>query len=185
MFHSRHPRSSRSLEQEKIIAQTFVKFLEDNNRKEEMLVDELRQIYQGEFRRLYNTLGMSFSKTLKILTYHINACQQLVIFGGGEGSPSTLRPSYCNVCKGNLGNGGAYSKHIEGVKPPQRAPEILRDVKTFGGIPLPRYSMAFSALLIFQLSVFVIVLFHYPSALVHGMPEEVSLKYFNSLKKLV
>ena len=68
MFHSRHPRSSRSLEQEKIIAQTFVKFLEDNNRKEEMLVDELRQIYQGEFRRLYNTLGMSFSKTLKILT---------------------------------------------------------------------------------------------------------------------
>ena len=76
-------------------------------------------------------------------------------------------------------------KQTSEYKPPQRATEIPRDVKTFGGIPLPRYSMAFSALLTFQLSVFVIVLFHHPSALVHGIPEEVSLKYFNSLKKLV
>ena len=142
MFHSRHPRSSRSLDEEINIAQTFVKFLKDNYHKKEIPVDELRQIYQGEFRRLNNTLGMSFSKTLKIPTHHINACQQLVIFGDGEGSPSTLRPSNCDFCKGNLGNGGAYSKHIEGVKPPQRAPETLRDV--------PRYSMAFSALLIFH-----------------------------------
>ena len=76
-------------------------------------------------------------------------------------------------------------KQISEYQPPQRALEIPRDVKTFGGIPLPRYSLAFSAFLIFQLSVFVIVLFHHPSALVHGMPEEVSLKYFNSSKKLV
>ena len=136
MYRSRRPRSSRSLEQEKIIAQTFVKFLEDNNRKEDMFVDELRQIYQGEFRRLYNTLGMSFSKILNTLTYHINACQQLqdrVIFGGGEAaalqlltddhdddlchrSASSLSPFYCNICKRDLGNDRAYSKHIEGVK---------------------------------------------------------------------
>ena len=136
MFRSRHPKSSRILEQEKIIAQTFVKFLEDNNRKEDMFVDELRQIYQGEFRRFYNTLGMSFSKTLNTLTYHINACQQIqdrVIFGGGEAaaltlltddpdddlcyrSPSSLSPFYCNVCKRDLGDDRAYSKHIEGVK---------------------------------------------------------------------
>ena len=74
-------------------------------------------------------------------------------------------------------------KQTSEYKPPQRATEIPRDVKTIGGIPLPRYSMAFSALLTFQLTVFVIVLFHHPSALVHGIPEEVSLKYFNSLKK--
>ena len=139
MFRSRHPKSSRSREQEKIIAQTFVKFLEDNNRKEDMFVDELRQIYQGEFRRLYNTLGMSFSKTLNTLTYHINACQKIqdrVIFDGGEAaalqlltddsddsdddlcyrSPSSLGPFYCNVCKRDLGDDRAYSKHIEGVK---------------------------------------------------------------------
>ena len=136
MYRSRHPRSSRSLEQEKIIAQTFVKFLEDNNRKEDMFIDELRQIYQEEFRRLYSTLGMSFSKILNTLTYHINACQQLqdrVIFGGGEAaalqlltddhdddlchrSPSSLSPFYCNICKRDLGNDRAYSKHIEGVK---------------------------------------------------------------------
>ena len=138
MNRSRRPRSSRSLEQEKIIAQTFVKFLEDNNRKEDMFVEELRQIYQGEFRRLYDTLstGMSFSKILNTLTYHINACQQLqdrVIFGGGEAaalqlltddpdddlcyrSPSSLSPFYCNICKRDLGNDRAYSKHIEGVK---------------------------------------------------------------------
>ena len=141
MFRSRRPRSSRSLEQEKIIAQTFVKFLEDNNRKEDMFVDELRQIYQVEFRRLYDTLGMSFSKTLNTLTYHINACQQLqdrVIFGGGEAAALQLltddsddsddsvdsvddpwylwSPFYCNVCKRDLGDDRAYSKHIEGVK---------------------------------------------------------------------
>ena len=141
MFRSRHPKSSRSREQEKIIAQTFVKFLEDNNRKEDMFVDELRQIYQGEFRRLYNTLGMSFSKILNTLTYHINACQQLqdrVIFGGGEAAALQLLtddsddsddsvdsvddpwylliPFYCNVCKRDLGDDRAYSKHIEGVK---------------------------------------------------------------------
>ena len=137
MFRSRRPRSSRSLEQEKIIAQTFVKFLEDNNRKEDMFVDELRQIYQEEFRRLYSTLGMSFSKILNTLTYHINACQQLqdrVIFGGGEAAAltlltddsddsdddlcyrSSLSPFYCNVCRRDLGDDRAYSKHIEGVK---------------------------------------------------------------------
>ena len=139
MFRSRRPRSSRSLEQEKIIAQTFVKFLEDNNRNEDMFVDELRQIYQEEFRRLYSTLGMSFSKILNTLTYHINACQQLqdrVIFGGGEAaaltlltddsddsdddlcyrSPSSLSPFYCNICKRDLRDDRAYSKHIEGVK---------------------------------------------------------------------
>ncbi|XP_022790553.1 putative helicase mov-10-B.1 [Stylophora pistillata] len=139
----RRPRSSRTLEQEKNIAQTFVKFLEDNNRKEDMFVDDLRQIYQGEFRPLYNTLGMSFSKLLNTLTYHINACQQLqdrVIFGGGEAaalqlltddpeeqgdspddlcyrrSSLSLRPYYCQTCKKDLGNGEAYRKHIEGVK---------------------------------------------------------------------
>ena len=75
-------------------------------------------------------------------------------------------------------------KQISEYQPPQRALEIPRDVKTFGGIPLPRYSLAFSAFLIFKFG-FVIVLFHHPSALVYGMPEEVSLKYFNSSKKLV
>ena len=33
-------------------------------------------------------------------------------------------------------------------RPPQRAPEIPRDIKKFRGIPLPRYSMAFVTILI-------------------------------------
>ena len=107
-----------------------------------MFIDDLRQIYQGEFRRLYHTLSMPFSKVLNTLTYHINACQQIqdrVVFGGGEAaalqlltddpeeqgdsdddlscrSPSSLRPWYCETCKRDLGNGEAYRKHIEGLK---------------------------------------------------------------------
>ena len=39
----------RTVDQEKIVAQTFVKFLEDNNRKEDMYEHELKQIYRVEF----------------------------------------------------------------------------------------------------------------------------------------
>ena len=139
MLHGCPPRSSRRLEQEKIIAQTFAEFLEDNNRKEDKFVDELRQIFHEEFLRSYHTLGMSLSKTLNALTYHINACQQLqdrviaalqLLTDDPTGqqdyndlfhrSPSTLSSFYCNVCKRDLGNGGAYSKHIEGVKHRQK-----------------------------------------------------------------
>ncbi|KAJ7370125.1 hypothetical protein OS493_034054 [Desmophyllum pertusum] len=58
-----------------------------------MSVNELKQIYQVEFRTLYETLGMSFSKLLNTLTYHLNLCQQLqdrVIFGGGESAALQL-----------------------------------------------------------------------------------------------
>ena len=61
-------------------------------------------------------------------------------------------------------------------RPPQRAPEIPRDVKTFGGIPIPRYSMAFVIVIIVLCNCF----FHYSSALVHGIPEEMELKYLSS-----
>lgn len=157
MFHGIRRRSrtrvGRSVEQEKIIAQTFVKFLEDENRKEDMFVHELRQIYQEDFRFLYDTLGMSFSKLLNTLTYHLNLCQQLqdrVIFGGGDAAALQLladEPSeseeddneddfvsymrhgafYCKVCKRDLGNAVAYRSHVAGVK--HRQQHILRKIR--------------------------------------------------------
>ena len=140
------PRSSRSVEQEKTVAQAFVKFLEDNGRKEDMPVLQLKNIYQGEFRRLNPSVdwGISFSRVLNALTYHLNECQQLqdrVIFGGGDAAALQLltddleepqdnddlcfrslsgafsrRPFYCEVCKRGLGNLMAYNKHLESVK---------------------------------------------------------------------
>ena len=140
------PRSSRSVEQEKTVAQAFVKFLEDNGRKEDMPVLQLKNIYQGEFRLLNPSVGwgISFSRVLNALTYHLNECQQLqdrVIFGGGDAAALQLltddpeepqdnddlcfrslsgafsrRPFYCEVCKRGLGNLMAYQKHLESVK---------------------------------------------------------------------
>lgn len=144
-------RVGRTVDQEKIIAQTFIKFLEDGNRKKDMFVHELRQIYQ-EFRSLYDTLGMSFSKLLNTLTYHLNMCQQLqdrVIFGGGDAAALQLLnddPSddesegeddffslrrhgafHCKVCKRDLGNAVAYKSHMAGVK--HRQQYILRKIR--------------------------------------------------------
>ena len=151
IFHGRRMKvGQRTVEQEKIIAQTFVKFLEDGNRKENMFVDELRQTYQ-EFRSLYDTLGMSFSKLLNTLTYHLNICQQLhdrVIFGGGDAAALQLLvddPSdesegeddffsltrhgayHCKVCKRDLGSADAYRTHMAGVK--HRQQYILRKIR--------------------------------------------------------
>ena len=141
----------RTVDQEKIIAQTFIKFLEDGNRKKAMLRDDLREIYQ-EFRLSYETLGMSFSKLLNTLTYHLNMCQQLqdrVIFGGGDAAALQLLnddPSddesegeddyfslmkhgayHCKVCKRDLGNERAYRSHMAGVK--HRQQYILKKIR--------------------------------------------------------
>ena len=140
----------RNVDQEKIIAQTFIKFLEDGNRKEDMFVHELREIYQ-EFRLSYDTLGMSFSKLLNTLTYHLNMCQQLqdrVIFGGGDAAALQLLvddPSeesegeddffsitrhgayHCKVCKRDLGSADAYKSHMAGVK--HRQQYILKKIR--------------------------------------------------------
>lgn len=141
----------RTVDQEKIIAQTFIKFLEDENRKKDMFEHELRQIYQ-EFRSLYDTLGMSFSKLLNTLTYHLNMCQKLqdrVIFGGGDAAALQLLnddPSddesegeddyfslsrhgayHCKVCKRDLGGESAYRSHMAGVK--HRQQYILRKIR--------------------------------------------------------
>ena len=140
----------RTVDQEKIIAQTFIKFLEDGNRKDDMFVHELREIYQ-EFRSSYDTLGMSFSKLLNTLTYHLNMCQQLqdrVIFGGGDAAALQLLvddPSeeseaeedffsfmrhgayHCKVCKRDLGSEKAYRTHMAGVK--HRQQYILKKIR--------------------------------------------------------
>ena len=141
----------RTVDQEKIIAQTFIKFLEDGNRKEDMFVDDLREIYQ-EFRLSYDTQGMPFSKLLNTLTYHLNMCQQLqdrVIFGGGDAAALQLLnddPSddesegeddyfslrrhgayHCKVCKRDLGGESAYRSHMAGVK--HRQQYILRKIR--------------------------------------------------------
>ena len=152
MFPVRRMKVGRTVDQEKIIAQTFVKFLEDGNRKENMFVHELRQIYQ-EFRSLYDTLGMSFSKLLNTLTYRLNMCQQLqdrVIFGGGDAAALQLlnddpsdesegededdffsllrRGAYhCKVCKRDLGSAVTYKSHMAGVK--HRQQYILRKIR--------------------------------------------------------
>lgn len=153
MLHARRMKvGRRTVEQEKIIAQAFVKFLEDGNRKKNMFVDELRQIYQ-EFRSLYDTLGMSFSKLLNTLTYHLNQCQQLqdrVIFGGGDAATLQLftdepsdesegededhffnfmrrRDYHCKICKRDLGSEKAYESHMVGVK--HRQQYILRTIR--------------------------------------------------------
>lgn len=154
MFRRPRPRrvNRRTIDQEKIIAKTFAKFLEDENRKEDMFVHELKHIYQAEFCPLYDTLGMSFSKMLNTLTYHLNMCQQLqdkVIFGSGEAAAlqllsgegdeesgddendffSALRHGqfYCKVCKRSLGNAIAYDLHMTGVK--HRQQYILRKIR--------------------------------------------------------
>jgi len=155
-FRSRTRRGNRrSIEQEKNVAKAFVTFLEHNNRKDDMFVHELRQIYQGEFCPLYETLGMPFSKLLNTLTYHLNLCQQLqdrIVFGGGEAAALQLLtvdgsedlnssgdendsvfkaltrgPYHCNVCKRSLGNELAYSNHISGWK--HRQQEVLRKIR--------------------------------------------------------
>ena len=155
-FRARTRRGNRrTIDQEKIVAKTFVKFLEDKNRKEDMFVHELREIYQGEFCPLYETLGVPFSKLLNTLTYHLNLCQQLqdrIVFGGGEAAAlqlltvggsedlnssgdendSVLKaltrgPYHCNVCKRSLGNELAYSNHISGWK--HRQQEVLRKIR--------------------------------------------------------
>ena len=148
----RRNRSRRTIDQEKIIAKTFIKFLEDKNRKEDMFVHELRQIYQGEFCPLYETMGMSFSKLLNTLTYHLNMCQQLqdrIIFGGGETaalqllsvdgtedssedendlfSVLTRGAFHCKVCKRSLGNATAYNTHMASIK--HRQQHILRKIR--------------------------------------------------------
>ena len=149
---NRRMKVGRNVDQEKIIAQTFIKFLEDGNRKKDMFVHELRQIYQ-EFRLSYETLGMSFSKLLNTLTYHLNMCQQLqdrVVFGGGDAAALQLfndDPSddesegeddfftglmrhgayHCKVCKRDLGSAVAYRSHMAGVK--HRQQYILRKIK--------------------------------------------------------
>ena len=142
----RRPRSSGSVEQEKTVAQAFVKYLEDNGRKEDMPEIQLKNIYQGEFRRLNPSVdrGIPFYRVLNALMYHLNECQQLqdrVIFGGGDAAALQLltddpeepqdnadlgfrslswtfsrRPFYCEVCKRGLGNLIAYQKHLESVK---------------------------------------------------------------------
>ena len=139
------PRSSRFVEQEKTVAQAFLKYLEDNGRKEDMPEIQLKNIYQGEFRLLNPSVdrGIPFSRVLNALTYHLNECQQLqdrVIFGGGDAAALQLltddpeepqdntdlclgllswtfsRPFYCDVCKRGLGNSIAYQKHLESVR---------------------------------------------------------------------
>ena len=155
MFRRGRPRgrlNRRSIDQEKIIAKTFVKFLEDKHRKEDMFVHELRQIYQAEFCPLYETLGMSFSKILNTLTYHLNMCQQLqdrIIFGGGETAALQLLSAdgtedssedendlfsflrhgafHCKVCKRSLGNARAYDTHMASVR--HRQQHILRKIR--------------------------------------------------------
>lgn len=142
----------RTIDQEKIIAQTFIKFLEDGKRKEDMFVGELRQIYQDEFRSLYETPGMSFSKLLNTLTYRLNLCQLLqdrVVFGGGGAAALQLfaddpcsesededdcvsfmrrdEAYHCKVCKKDLGNADDYRRHMAGVK--HRQQYILRKIR--------------------------------------------------------
>ena len=143
----------RTVDQEKIVAQTFVKFLEDNNRKEDMYEHELKQIYRAEFCPLYahETIGMPFSKLLNTLTYHLNQCQRLqdrIIFGGGEAAALQLFSAdgdedstededdffsqrhgafHCKVCKRSLGSETAYSSHMAGVK--HRQQHILRKIR--------------------------------------------------------
>ena len=151
-FRSRTRRGNRrSIEQEKNVAKAFVTFLEHNNRKDDMSVQELKQIYQGEFCPLYETLGMPFSKLLNTLTYHLNLCQKLqdrIVFGGGEAAALQLLtvagsedldssgdendlltrgPYHCNVCKRSLGNELDYSNHISGWK--HRQQQVLRKIR--------------------------------------------------------
>ena len=147
---------SRNLDQEKIVAKTFVKFLEDKNRKEDMFEHELRQLYQEEFCALYETRGMPFSKIFNTLTYHLNLCQRLqdrIIFGGGETAAlQLLTPDesealdssedaddfysfnvrdgvlHCNVCKRRLGCASDYISHVASVR--HRQQYILKKIRT-------------------------------------------------------
>ena len=50
MYRGRRMKVGRTFDQEKIIAQTLIKFLEDGNRKKDMFVHELRQIYSAVAR---------------------------------------------------------------------------------------------------------------------------------------
>ena len=137
--------SRRSIDQENTVAKNFIKFLEDKNRKEDMFVHELKQIYKTEFRPLYETLGMSFSKILNTLAYHLNMCQQLqdrIVFGGGETAALQLLSAdgtedssdddndeafHCKVCKRSLGNASTYDTHMASVK--HRQQHILRKIR--------------------------------------------------------
>ena len=89
------PRSSRSVEQEKTVAQAFVKFLEDNGRKEDMPVLRLKNIYQGEFRRLNPSVDWGIFILQSFKRSHVSL----------KWMPAR-----------GLGNSIAYQKHLESVK---------------------------------------------------------------------
>lgn len=143
-----------SLDDVKSIAQSFVHFLEKNNLKQDMLESELKSIYELKYRALYSAPGVSFSKVLNTLKYHLNLCQQLqdrVVFGGGEAAAlrmlsiddpdessseeegdefsSMMRnpAPRCKICKRIFKDDTAYRNHLETVS--HRQQSILKKIR--------------------------------------------------------
>ncbi|XP_068695788.1 putative helicase mov-10-B.1 [Montipora foliosa] len=122
---------------EKSLAKSFVAFLESENRKEDMPFQQLKQIYEKEFRPLCGIPNISFSRIINALSYDLNQCQRLqdrVVFGGGEQAALQLLATggaddssedenedgiprlYCKICKRHLGNVHAYHTHMASVR---------------------------------------------------------------------
>lgn len=145
---------AKSLYDEKSVAQAFIQFLEKKKLKQDMLVSELRSIYESQFRLQYSA-SVPFPRVLNALKYHLNLCQQLqdrVIFGGGEAAAlkmlsiedpdessseedevpilasimRSLRPR-CKICKRNFRGTAAYESHLNTVT--HRQQSILKKIR--------------------------------------------------------
>ena len=122
---------------EKSLAKSFVAFLESENRKEDMPFQQLKQIYENEFRPLSGIQNIGFSRIINALSYDLNQCQRLqdrVVFGGGEQAALQLLATggaddssddeneneilslYCKICKRQLRNLRDYFTHQSSVR---------------------------------------------------------------------
>ena len=144
-------RSASSLNDEKLVARAFIKFLEEKKLKQDMLESQLKSIYDSQFLLQHST-AVKFARVLNALKYHLNLCQQLqdrVIFGGGEAAAlkmlsiddpdesssdedefsklvSLLRP-HCKICKRSFRGHAAYQSHLNTVSHRQQG--ILKTIR--------------------------------------------------------
>ena len=140
--------NSGTRDQQKTMAKSFDKFLEENSLKTTMERGRLQDIYKEQFLPL-QTFRMPFGRVLNALTYHLGICQEVkgsIVFGGGEEAAlhllstddkpvdalqflleSHLNPYCCLTCRKSMQSAEALRQHQLGVK--HRQQEILKKIR--------------------------------------------------------
>lgn len=115
------------------IAQGFATYLDEHQLKKTMRKTELRDIYNNDFSKTYETDGVSFRSALNEMCFHLNLCQQIrgkVVFGGGDAAAEFMFDSDddeewereskecsfpCDVCRKPLPNCRALERHKSSI----------------------------------------------------------------------